>query len=365
MNHANMIEDKHLKKTYIIAVLCSTLVGTFTSSIGLWDRVKERRKQNHRDTTQDEEIKKLKAQVERSEQKAKEKDEALDKEKDTDEVSASLKKSSALISREFEDGYERLGRKFAVGDVITENQLQAQVIALQQTVINVLQDAVYHGRRLDRVDMAQLIAASNAARDGSLGALREQRQRLLMATERPMPPPSPQKALPPQKAFPPQKALPPPKSLPPASSRSRSRASTVVRSEPDPLYCIYSIDLQCDKNMRLASTFAPGGSCQCPACGTRLGVESDDCWAIRKPTTRWISIDGYEREIEEDLEFIVNQRFVVKCHTPDGDFACVLCTKFRDGDVLCASADALINHVGRSHDVAELEWEPDFQVRAL
>ncbi|RSL90427.1 hypothetical protein CEP52_014576 [Fusarium oligoseptatum] len=347
MNHANMIEDKHLKKTYIIAVLCSTLVGTFTSSIGLWDRVKERRKQNHRDTTQDEEIKKLKEQVE--------------KEKETDEVSASLRKSSALISREFEDGYERLGRKFAIGDVVTENKLQAQVIALQQTVINVLQDAVYHGRRLDRVDMEHLIAASNAARDGSLGALREQRQRLLMATEKPKP------ALPPpSKPMPPQKALPAP---------ARSRGSSIVRSEhprsepvrpePDPLYCIYSIDLQCDKNMRMASTFAPGGICQCPACGLKLGVEADDIWAIRKPTTRWITIDGYEREVDEDLEFIVNQRFVIKCHTPDGDFACVLCTKFRDGDVLCASADALINHVGRSHSIDELEWEPDFRMRVL
>ncbi|KAI8651977.1 hypothetical protein NCS56_01414200 [Fusarium sp. Ph1] len=361
MNHANMIEDKHLKKTYIIAVLCSTLVGTFTSSIGLWDRVKERRKQNHRDTTQDEEIKKLKEQVEKSEKKAKEKDQALEKEKETDEVSASLKKSSALISREFEDGYERLGRKFAIGDVVTENKLQAQVIALQQTVINVLQDAVYHGRRLDRVDMQHLIAASNAARDGSLGALREQRQRLLMATEKPRP-----ALAPPPKPLPPQKALPAPaRSRASSIVRSEHPRSEPVRSEPDPLYCIYSIDLQCDKNMRMASTFAPGGICQCPACGIKLGVEADDIWAIRKPTTRWITIDGYEREVDEDLEFIVNQRFVIKCHTPDGDFACVLCTKFRDGDILCASADALINHVGRSHSIDELEWEPDFRMRAL
>lgn len=344
------------QKTYIIAVLCSTLVGTFTSSIGLWDRVKERRKQNHRDTTQDQEIKKLKEQVERSEEKAQE------KEKETDEVSASLRKSSALISREFEDGYERLGRKFAVGDVITENKLQAQVIALQQTVINVLQDAVYHGRRLDRADMAQLIAASNAARDGSLGALREQRQRLLMATAEK----TGSTLSPSPKPLPPQKALPAPaRSRASSIVRSEHPRSEPVRSEPDPLYCIYSIDLQCDKNMRMASTFAPGGNCQCPACGLKLGVESDDIWAIRKPTTRWITIDGYDREVDEDLEFIVSQRFVIKCHTPAGDFACVLCTKFRDGDVLCASADALINHVGRSHSIDELEWEPDFRLRAL
>ncbi|KAH6890679.1 hypothetical protein B0T10DRAFT_324932 [Thelonectria olida] len=408
MNHANLIEEKSLKKTYIIAVLCSTLVGTFTSSMGLWDRVKERRKQATRDTTQDDEIKKLKAQVERSETLNKEKDEALERNSSKDEVGASFQKSGALISREFEDGYQRLGRDFAVGDVVTENKLQAQVIALQQTVINVLQDAVYHGRQLDRADMAKLIAASDAARDGSLGALRQQRQRLLMATEEIPPPPrrasrassiasshrSQQLALgPPKRASSvvdrqrsPQMALGPPKRAstiiqrqqsPPKrapsiaeSQQSRQmalappkRASTVV--EPAPLYCRYSLDLQYAQNRNLVTSFAPGGSCQCPACGMQLDAESDDCWAIRKRATRWILVEGYKREIEEDVEFLVDQRFVVKCHTPEGDYACVLCSKYRDGDIICETADSLINHVGRTHDITELEREPDFQERAI
>ncbi|SPJ79119.1 uncharacterized protein FTOL_07510 [Fusarium torulosum] len=212
MNYSNMIEEKNLKKTFIIATLCSTLVGTFTSSMGLWDRVKEKRKQSKRDTTQDEEIKKLKAQVEEN---SKYKDRASERSRVSDEVEASFERSGALINREFEDGYQRYGRRFAIGDVVTENKLQAQVIALQQTVINVLQDALYNGRQLDRADMARLIAASDAARDGSLGALRQQRQRL-MDDEMPMPPPQP--------------ALPPPK-----------RAPTVIRD--DPLYCRYALDL--------------------------------------------------------------------------------------------------------------------------
>ncbi|KAM5386406.1 hypothetical protein ACJZ2D_000369 [Fusarium nematophilum] len=339
MNYANMIEEKHLKKTFIIATLCSTLVGTFTSSMGLWDRVKERRKQQHRDTTQDDEIKKLKAQVERWETRDRETDRGKERSRDRDEVGASFQKSGALISREFEDGYERLGRRFAIGDVITENKLQAQVISLQQTVINVLQDALFHGRQLDRADMAKLVAASDAARNGSLHALREQRQRLLLAGEEPQHPP-------------PQLALGPPK-----------RASTVT--ETDPLYCRYSLDLQYVPSRRLAASFAPGGDCQCPACGIPLAVESDDCWAIEKRASRWISVEGYKREIEEDVEFLVDQRFVVKCHTPDGQYACVLCSRFRDGDIICPTADALINHVGRAHDVTELEREPDFQARSI
>ncbi|KAK7402527.1 hypothetical protein QQX98_011735 [Neonectria punicea] len=396
MNYSNMIEEKNLKKTFIIATLCSTLVGTFTSSMGLWDRVKEKRKQQHRDTTQDDDIKKLKAYVERSEKRDNEQDRAIAR-RDRDEVGASFQRSGALISREFEDGYERLGRDFAVGDVITENRLQAQVIALQQTVINVLQDALYHGRPLDRADMAKLVAASDAARDGSLGALREQRQRLLMATEETQRSPQPQLALgPPRRAStisssqsqpqlalgPPRRAStivsshsqpqlalgPPRRPSPTASSRSHMalgpprRASTIVKS--DPLFCRYSLDLQYVPSKPLAASFAPGGDCQCPACGIRLAVESDDCWAIGKRASRMISVEGYKREIDEDVEFIVDQRFVVKCHTEDGEYACVLCSRYRDGDVICATADALVNHVGRTHDITELEREPDFQVRS-
>ena len=51
---------------------------------------------------------------------------------------------------------------------MTENQLQAQIIALQQTVINVLQDALYNDRPMSRGDIAQLISASQSAREGSL-----------------------------------------------------------------------------------------------------------------------------------------------------------------------------------------------------
>ncbi|KAF4468405.1 hypothetical protein FALBO_4710 [Fusarium albosuccineum] len=392
MNYANMIEDKHLKKTFIIATVCSTLVGTFTSSLGLYERIKQTQKQQKRDISQDDEIKKLKEQVERSEKREKDIERSLDRTKD--DVEASFQRSGALISREYEEGYERLGRKFAVGDVVTENKLQAQVIAMQQTVINVLQDALYHDRPLDRKDMAKLVAASDATREGALHALRQQRQRLLMAPEEPQPP-LPRELPPPQRALPPpQRALPPPKpasrtsskapsrapsrapSKVPSRAQSRapsrapsevpsrpSRASTIVKD--DPLYCRYSFDLQYVQNRPLFASFAPGGDCQCPACGVRLDVEADDCWAIGKRVARFIPVDGYEREIEEEVEYIVTPRFVVKCHTPEGDYACLLCSRYRDGDVICETPDVLVGHIGRAHDVSELDREPDFRVRSV
>ncbi|KAM0228420.1 hypothetical protein ACHAPO_010751 [Fusarium lateritium] len=307
--------------------------------MGLWDRVKEKRIQAKRDTTQDEEIKNLKAKVE---QASLERNRASsDRQRIRDEVEASFERSGALINREFEDGYHRYGKQFAIGDVVTENKLQAQVIVLQQTVINVLQDALYSGRQLDRADMARLVAASDAAREGSLGALRQQRQRL-GELEGPMPPPPPP---------PPQALLPP------------NRASTVVRD--DPLYCRYALDLQYIPERPLSTSFAPRGDRLCPACDVFLDVEDDDGWAIGKTATRLITEQGYKREIDEELEFHISPRFVIKCHTPEGEFACVLCSRFREEDVLCPTADTLVNHIGKEHSVAEMEREPDFEVRSL
>ncbi|KAF7563555.1 hypothetical protein G7046_g562 [Stylonectria norvegica] len=371
MNYSNMIEEKNLKKTFIIATLCSTLIGTFTSSIGLWDKVKDRRQQQRRDTSQDDKIKQIEARLEDSEKRSRARSMSMGRRprdrsvessrsghrgsdhrgSDRDEVGDSFQRSGALISREFEDGYERLGRKFAVGDVLTENKLQAQVIALQQTVINVLQDALSNGRQLDRRDMAKLVAASDAARDGSLNALRQQRHRLLMATgEGSQSSHSPPQSLVSQPPAKPQLALGPPK-----------RASTIIES--DPLFCRYSLDLQYIRNKPLVTSFAPGGECICPACDMRVPAESNDYWVIGKRMVRYVGEGRYERQVEEAVEFHLGQRFIVKSHTPDGEFACVLCSRLRGGDTVCPTVDILIDHVGQAHDISELEQEPDFTIK--
>lgn len=387
--------------------------------MGLWDKVKERRKQSHRDSTQDDEIKQLRSRVDTFEAKSsrgRSRSRSVSDAPSRDEVGTSFQNSGALIRREFDDGVERYGQQFAVGDVVTENKLQAQVISLQQTVINVLQDAVYHGRQLDRIDMAKLVAASNAARNGSIDALREQRQRLLAATEiggmRQQPlaieppavrPPSevfmrsptvvdagryaPSEystrglpAIEPPSRFQPteytSRAPPPPATQvstrahpgtdmmtrPPPSIEPPSRSSSSTAVEARPLYCRYSLDLQY-RNKPLAASFAPGRKCACPGCGVRLAAAADDVYAIAKRTSRWVSDGRYEREIVEETEFLVGQRFVVKSHTADGEYACILCTKYRDGDVVCPTVDILVNHIGKAHDIKELDQEPDFEVR--
>ncbi|KAF2267470.1 hypothetical protein CC78DRAFT_490369 [Lojkania enalia] len=328
MNYANMIEEKNLKKTFIIATLCSTLIGTFTSSMGLWDRVNEKRKQNKKDSKQDDEIKKLREAVEKSEKRANEREEQLRR---RDEVGESFERSGAMIQRQYDEGYGRLGRRFAMGDAITENQLQAQVITLQQTVISVLQDALYNGRTLTRADMAKLVAASNSAREGSLDALRQQQYRL-GGLEGPS-----------------LRALPP------------NRASSIISdaSSFDTLYCRYALDLQHIPNKPLSAIFALGGDCRCPCCSLRLDVTADDFWQIGKRTPLLVNSNGYEKAVLETREFHLGQRFVIKCHTSSGEFACVLCNQNREVDAICRTVEALVKHVGKFHGAEELERDFD------
>jgi hypothetical protein len=132
---------------------------------------------------------------------------------------------------------------------------------------------------------------------------------------------------------------------------------------PEQLFCRYALDLQHMPGKPLASTFAPGGSCACPACGVRLDVTSEDFWMIgkRTPITIFDKTSGYETDIVETREFRLAQRFVIKCHTPDGEYACTICSKGRDVDAICRTVDSLVKHVGTYHDVGELEREVDLR----
>jgi hypothetical protein len=129
----------------------------------------------------------------------------------------------------------------------------------------------------------------------------------------------------------------------------------------DQLFCRYSLDLQYDRERPLAANFAPGGSCQCPGCGVALDVTADDFWMIGKRTPRTVYEKGYETEIIETREFRLGQRFALKCHTPDGEYACIICSKNRDVDAICRNVDSLVKHVGTFHDVNELDREIDLR----
>ncbi|KAF1828142.1 hypothetical protein BDW02DRAFT_513142, partial [Decorospora gaudefroyi] len=341
-----------------VATLASTLVGTFTASMGLWERVADRREQHRqkaRDSKQDGEIKELRQQFEEAQKRADGRQEEIDRLKNEgggrggqgqwgggrDNVGNNFERDGMMIQRMYDQGYGRMGSRFAQGDAIVENQLQAQIISLQQTVIDVLQDALYNDRQLTRADMSKLIAASNQAREGSLDALRQAQQRLGGSNAGSSP-----------RSASPARSLPAPK-----------RAPTAIMDGPDQLFCPYALDLQYMPNKPLASTFAPGGPCTCPACGVPLDVRADDFWMIgkRTPVTILDKASGYETETLETREFRLAQRFVIKCHTPDGEYACTICNKGRDVDAICRTVESLVKHVGTFHDVGELEREQDLR----
>ncbi|EMD63645.1 hypothetical protein GGP41_005710 [Bipolaris sorokiniana] len=348
MNYASWIEEKKLKKTFIVATLASTLVGTFTASLGLWERIADRRaqhRQKQRDIKQDSEIKELRMQFEEAQQKAEKRQEEIDRLRNgrgRDDVGSNFERDMMMVQRMYDQGYGRIGSRFAQGDPIIENQLQAQIIALQQTVISVLQDALYSDRQLTRTDMAKLINASNEARENSLEALRQAQQRLGGS----------QVSNGSHRSASPLRSLPPPQ-----------RASSAVLDGPEQLFCPYALDIQRIQNKPLAASFAPGGSCICPACGLQLDVTSEDFWMIgkRTPITVWDKTTGYESEVFDTREFRLAQRFVVQCHTPDGEYACTICSKGQDVDAICRTVESLVKHVGTYHDAAELEREPDLR----
>ncbi len=214
--------------------------------------------------------------------------------------------------------------------------MQAQIINLQQAVITVLQDALYNDRQLTHADMAKIVAASNAARDGSLDALRQAQTRLDSGRS--------------NRSDSPRRDMEPIK-----------RASTNISDGSNQLFCRYSLDLQYIQNKPLAASFAPGGDCECPACGVRLDVTAADFWMIGKRTPVTVVEKGYERDIMEVREFRLGQRFALKCHTPDGEYACTICNQNRDVDAICRTVDALVKHVGTYHTLDELDKEVDLR----
>lgn len=122
------------QKTFICATLASTLVGTFTASMGLWERVHDRReahKQKKRDTEQDDNIKQLREQFEDAQKRADKRQEEIDRLKDgggerggggrrggyrDDDVGESFGRNGMMIQRMYDDMYGRYGNQFARGD---------------------------------------------------------------------------------------------------------------------------------------------------------------------------------------------------------------------------------------------------------
>jgi hypothetical protein len=82
--------------------------------MGLWDRVNDRRKQKKTDGKQNDEITKLRERVEEAEKRANERQ--LQLRDRPDDLGNNFQMSSAMIQRQYDEGYGRLGRRFAMGD---------------------------------------------------------------------------------------------------------------------------------------------------------------------------------------------------------------------------------------------------------
>ncbi|CAK7219440.1 hypothetical protein SBRCBS47491_003844 [Sporothrix bragantina] len=517
MNYANMIEEKHLKKGFIIATLISTVIGTFTTGINLYERVRDRHNQHKTDHNQDEKIKELERRADASDkarrQAEKEKHEhamaqlghnsnnnnnngnngnysnggnnwsqggypypqyqypPLPYNRPQNDLRDALAASGPMIRREYDRDYARMGSRFAKGDTIAQNELQAQIIDLQASVIRLLQEALDTGTM---PDPAALYAAAGRARNGSIHALQDQYQRMLTAAplrseiggsyggERS------------------RRGL---RSSSVASGstrdggddnydyarrrsghdwgaainrdldrardrRSQSQSGSGVRSgsrrsatfpmEPPPIFCRYALELQQDWRRPLDVGDGNGSrdrgrdrdrddddcdNLTCPACMGQFAIEHDRSWKMHKPVIVGERVeeivnrdsrpgsdgdgddgrgaggsdagddDGAEQgnlvttrrrnviELVQDRQFVVSNRFIVKCHRPaiydigprgggggyllPPTYACCLCDRFDSmgsGKVtVCNSMSRLVNHVCEKHTVGELLSDPDIR----
>jgi hypothetical protein len=382
MNYANMIEEKNLKKTFIIATLISTIIGTFTTGINLYERVGEKRRQIKTDKGQDQKIKDLEKRIEDSEKKK------SSPPRNEDDLRHSLEYGGPMIRREYNNDLARLGPRFAEGDAITQNQLQSQVITLQGTVINLLQDALYTGR-LDNIN--KLYNASEFAREGSINALQAQYQRMLQEAplRRPIGPVRRISSTPSMKSG--------PRSVKPRSTRTEKTVTEVqvekdevveeksvipvpagvngsivketaalsVADHSGPLFCRYALDLQ-EADMPLEVCFSHGGSGACPYCGTKIATEPGRAWKIEKEVVHQrIRRKDYDDEVIEQRTFLVNNRFIIKSHREKAGFACLLCYRHRDRDTICESAAGLVKHLWQRHEVEEYNSDPDIREASL
>ncbi|GAB1741553.1 hypothetical protein NU219Hw_g6780t1 [Hortaea werneckii] len=416
MNYANMIEEKHLKKGFIVATLISTIVGTLTTSMTLHDKVQEKRdkkKQKALDAKQTGEIEKLRKRVDALKSGHESDDETESNSSrsksrsrrprrrslEEDDFVYESRRSRAMIERMYEDHLMRAGDRYATGDILTENRLQKQLIQLQQTVINVLQEALYSGRGLTETDQRRLIAAQSAARDGSLDALEDHYNRLPARTRREILPnnPTPRLLLPatsPTTDDPSTHALPSKPSPAPTTTRRPYRPShpTTPPYSPDPtLFCPYSIHLQSTSQPLSppppSSTTSPP-SLTCPTCQFQIPVSAREYWILSTTSTGSSTSSAPDEDEDDDFiplplpplaeagqdhamieegslrrrqgreqggreqrrEWKLTARFLVKCHTPEGEFACLFCQREDGGRrryvCVARSVEGLVGHLG-------------------
>ena len=144
------------------------------------------------------------------------------------------------------------------------------------------------------------------------------------------------------------------------AATAAANASTL--NDDGPLFCRYAVSLQDSVRAPLDPVFSPGGSNRCPECSAYVAVERGRAWKIVKEVVHEVvSTPEYDEEQVEERTYLLSNRFVIKSHRERVGFACVLCSRFRDRDTIVASAQGLVKHVWRRHNMDEYEAEPDIK----
>ncbi|KAK4211322.1 hypothetical protein QBC37DRAFT_442189 [Rhypophila decipiens] len=412
MDAAAMVEDsRKLKQGFIIATLASTIAGTFTTGINLFDRLEEKRrnrKQRKVDKSQNQKIKELEGRLNEKIERVNENAERANENAHhieqlqqhhhpergrirDDDLRDSLGQGGPMVKREYDRHYAAMGPQFAEGDLIAQNQLQAQVITMQSTVIKILQEALLTG---DPPDMAKLYNASELARIGSIRALRDQAQRLQSSHPR-------HQGLRPADRGRPVGLIRRTSSTPSLRSSITNTSTTTdtstISKDPEeeyqksgPLFCLYAKDLQQNPHMRLDEALFFPSSPGCPACGGCIPANTarqvtvggghiiDKEVVVTERVTRRgsmaVTVGGAPAPVTElvkrfeDRAYLLTPRFVAKCHRPGAErgsngkgYACYLCFRNRERDTLLRTVRGLVGHVRDKHDVGEYEDEVDIR----
>ncbi|KAK4226042.1 hypothetical protein QBC38DRAFT_241159 [Podospora fimiseda] len=389
MDAANMIKEEKLKKGFMLATLASTIAGTFITSINLYDRVVDQRRQHKMDRSQNKKIKELegrlteaaeekrriqeaKEQEKRSKKKRRDHDSDSDSSSESDhdrDLRRSLERGGSSIQREFDRYMRNMGSKFAQGDLIAQTQLQSQIIILQSSVIQILEEALLTG---NPPDISRLYNTSEFAREGSIRALQDQYHRMILQKQQHHPGSSSSS----------RRGLRPNAPIRRISSTPSLRGSDAGREQQKylpppppvaastPLFCQYAQDLQNSSSCQLKH--------QCPACHVILDNPSEppSSWRIEKrviPRSRDRSPSSRRGSSTHDEDygvitrsFILTPRFMAKCHRqgPGSGYACFLCVCHRDRDTICRSEEGLVNHIASKHGVSEYLDDRDIKEAA-
>lgn len=394
-----------LKDIVIVVSLVRTLTESFGSAGDLYRKLKRKSKSKSSSSDEEEERKP------RRRPSRKRRDSSSDAEKDrgrhrhlrwklnpkdeefSDSDEELIVTSSSRIREEYDRGYRKLGEAFARGDctyllsdvattskltyaVMTQIQLQSQIIELQRTLLAIHQDymlSTYLSPSSSHSHLARLIQTTRAARQASINALHMQYQRLLLSDQPNQADPQPTIPgafpLPPIKAPRNDSVVRKPHSRPRHRSRSNSPDPCSDDKEyhiqpfpnpppaphppptPKKLFCVYAKDLQDHARLPLTDNYKSGGDNLCPYCHAHIAVRPGKAWEI--------VTNDCEGGVDNRRVFLVRSRFLVKSHREGSGFACVLCARYRRSDTVCKEVDTLMEHLWKDHTGEEMEKDDD------